>query len=95
MLFNLIYAKLVWMPSVCYIPTYYLQKRAGCETPILEVAGSKRMRSKALPIQGLFLSFHISFHKTAFWSCSRQCLRSAALRLFNLRSKLEKNLQNL
>ena len=22
---NLLYAKLVWMPSVCYIPSYYIQ----------------------------------------------------------------------
>ena len=98
MLSNFLHTKLVWIPSVCYIPNYYLQscfhlylmsfccttlaiylhmyllylwpvfsdcqafvaERAGCESPILEVTGSKPIDSKVLVIRGsfLFLLFH-------------------------------------
>ena len=57
---DLFHAKIVWMPSVCYIPNYYLQN-----------CGSKTIRSKFLLNRGLFLIFFISLYqatKAAFFA---------------------------
>ena len=34
-------------------------ENAGCETPILEISGSKPIHSKVFPFRSLFISFHI------------------------------------
>ena len=58
-----------------------MAERAGCETSVLEVTGSKPIHSEVLLIRDLFLSFLISFYKAAFLSCYRKYLRSAAASL--------------
>ena len=54
MLCDLLHAKLVWMPSVCHIPNYYLQ---NCVYLYLV---------PHLLIRGLFLFFPIALSRAAF-----------------------------
>ena len=37
----------------------FVAEKAGCETPIIELAGSKPLRNKVLLVRGFFLSFRI------------------------------------